>query len=103
MEGRIMLRAKARLKITTREKSCSDDIRPMIEVGGSFLFSGSIKSPEKEYVPNRPYDVIIEFDNIEWIVYRSIKSMLAAGKSVSIREGNKVIGEAKIFECGYEI
>jgi len=100
-----MLNAKAEITFTLEGRNYSGakyPLRPSFRFGEGLLFSGNIKSDDKEYLYNRKYLVDIEFFTIEEEGYSAIKPYLSEGVDLVIQEGSQIIGLAKLNSFTYK-
>jgi hypothetical protein len=103
MEAGIMLRAKAEIQFTLPDRTYhgSKHFRPVFRFGDGLLFSGTILSNVVEYSPNKKYTVDIDFFTIEDEAYNALKPVLKSGMGLTIQEGVRITGIAKLMEYSY--
>jgi len=98
-----MLKAKAEIIFTLSNKNyiARDDFRVPFNFGDDLLFTGNIKSDQKEYLYNEKYQVEIEFFTIEGEAYEAVKHLLQADRMIAMQTGSRLLGKAKLLELDY--
>jgi hypothetical protein len=98
-----MLKTKAEIMFTLEGRSYSGDIhlRPVFSFGKGLLFSGAITSKHDEYLQGQRYVVDINFFTIENESYEVIKPLLKTDMGLTIQEGKRIIGLAKLLDFVY--
>jgi hypothetical protein len=98
-----VLRAKAEIQFTLPNRSYrgSKHFRPVFRFGDGLLFSGTILSDTIEYTPNKTYLVDIDFFTIEDEAYSALKPLLKSGMGLTIQEGVRITGVAKLLDFIY--
>ena len=99
-----MLKAKAEIMFTLEGRNYSGNIhlRPAFSFGGGLLFSGAINSEHDEYLQGQPYLVDINFFTIEDEAYEAVKPLLKPELGLTIQEGKRILGVAKLLDFIYE-
>jgi len=98
-----MLKAKAEIQFTLpgRTYHGSKHFRPVFRFGDGLLFSGTILSNETEYKPNKKYLVDIDFFTVEDEAYNTLKPLLKSDMGLTIQEGVRITGIAKLVDYTY--
>jgi hypothetical protein len=98
-----MLNAKAEVQFTLPDRVYhgSKHFRPVFRFADGLLFSGTILSDTKEYAPNKTYLVDINFFTVEDEAYNALKPLLKAGMGLTIQEGSRITGIAKLVDFNY--
>ena len=98
-----MLKAKAEIQFTLPDRSyqSSKHFRPVFRFGDGLLFSGTVTGDVTEYSPNQKYLVDIDFFTIEDEAYSTLKPILKSGMGLTIQEGARITGIAKILDFVY--
>ena len=98
-----MLKAKAEIQFTLPDRTYhgSKHFRPVFRFGEGLLFSGTILSEETVYAPNKKYLVDIDFFTIEDEAYNALQPLLKSGMGLTIQEGARITGIAKIVDYTY--
>ena len=98
-----MLKAKAEIEFTLPDRIYhgSKHFRPVFRFGEGLLFSGTVLSNETEYTPNKKYLVDIDFFTIEAEAYNALQPLLKSGMGLTIQEGARITGIAKLVDYTY--
>ena len=98
-----MLKAKAEIQFTLPERKyhSSKHFRPVFRFGDGLLFSGTVLSEETEFLPNEKYLVDIDFFTIEDEAYNALQPLLKSGLGLTIQEGARITGIAKLVDFTY--
>ena len=96
-----MLKAKVEIMFTKEGKTYEGDCRPAFNFGNDLLFSGAVMSPVTEYLPKQKYIVDVAFFTISSEGYEMVKSLLKPNMGMTMQEGSRIIGVAKLLEYTY--
>lgn len=98
-----MLKADGEIKFTlvNREYKGGKHFRPVFSFGDDLLFSGTIVSEIEDFLYNQVYRVFVEFFTIEDEAYAFLKPMLKNNMDLTIREGSRIVGIAKLSNFEY--
>ena len=98
-----MLKAKAEIQFTLPDRTYHGNkhFRPVFRFGDGLLFSGTIIGDETEYAPNKKYIVDIDFFTIEDEAYSALQPLLKSGMGLTIQEGARITGIAKLVDYTY--
>ena len=100
-----MLKAKAEIMFTLEGRNF--DVRnrvfqPPFNFGQGLLFTGTIKSKHEAYLCKQKYEVDIDFFTIEDEAYEVVKPLLKPDMGLTIQEGRRILGIAKLLDYKYE-
>ncbi len=78
-------------------------LRPSINLGDGYLFSGQIKAlyGEKVYMRGEYYNVLIEGATIHDEAYEVIKHLLTIGRKFTIQTAFRIVGSGNITDFLY--
>ena len=98
-----MLKARAEIQFTLPDRTYhgSKHFRPVFRFGDGLLFSGTVLSDIVEYTPNKTYLVDIDFFTIEDEAYNALQPLLKSGMGLTIQEGARITGIAKLVDYSY--
>jgi hypothetical protein len=98
-----LLRAKAEITFTLPDRyyRWNKHFRPVFRFGDGLLFSGIILGDTVEYIPNQTYLVDIDFFTVEDEAFAALQPMLKAGMGLTIQEGARITGIAKLVDFAY--
>jgi hypothetical protein len=98
-----MLKAKAEVQFTLPDRIYhgSKHFRPVFRFGDGLLFSGTIIGDAIEYTPNKTYLVDIDFFTVEKEAYSALQPLLKTGMGLTIQEGSRITGIAKLLDFTY--
>ena len=98
-----MLKAKAEIQFTLPDRIYhgSKHFRPVFRFGDGLLFSGTVVSEEIEFTPNKKYLVDIDFFTIKDEAYSTLQPLLKTGLGLTIQEGARITGIAKLVDFTY--
>jgi hypothetical protein len=99
-----MLKAKAEIMFTLENKNYLNNskLQPVFNFGKDLLFSGTIKSDDKEYLYRKKYEVDIDFFTIYGEAYDAVKPALKPDMGLTIQAGKRILGIAKLIDYKYE-
>jgi len=99
-----MLKTKAEIMFTLEGRNYSGNInlRPVFSFGKGLLFSGAVTSEHDEYLHGQRYIVDINFFTVEDEAYEVIKPILKTDMGLTIQEGKRIIGLAKLLDFAYD-
>jgi len=99
-----MLKAKGDIIFTLEgsDYTASDHFRVAFSFGSGLLFSGAIKSDNKQYTQGQTYHVDIEFFTIEDEAYELVKPNLVDVLDTVMCAGSRILGLAKLTDFVYD-
>ena len=99
-----MLKAKAEIMFTLESKNYLNNskLQPVFNFGEGLLFSGTIKSDNKEYLYKEKYKVDIDFFTIYGEAYEAVKPTLKLDMGLPIQAGKRILGIAKLIDYKFE-
>ena len=99
-----MLKAKAEIMFTLENKNYLNNtkLQPVFNFGEGLLFSGTIRSDDKEYFYKQKYEVDIDFFTIYGEAFEAVRPTLKPDMGLTMQAGKRILGMAKLIDYKYE-